>query len=206
MRRLLFALLTVGVLLASLPAFDHFTGADGTALATYSANWTVVQGSFSLLTNSVTPGSALVHGYAAWNADLPNPDQYAQLVITPVAGTAIGVALRGSLVAMTNYMCRADGVNIGIEGWNAGAYLGAPAGAAFVTVAGDVLRCEAVGTTLRMKIIRAGVTVANISGTDATLTSGYAGLSSYNAGAALGDDFEVGNMPVTTRKAIIFTK
>src|SRR5512139_2841229 len=77
----------------ALPASDAFTGTDGTALQTYSANWSVNAGALAINTNAVYSNSADESG-AGWNADTFDNDQYAQGTVVATSSAHVGVAVR----------------------------------------------------------------------------------------------------------------
>lgn len=120
-------------------------------------------------------------GSAYWNGFVPTDDQYAEVTIgqelDTLAGFGTGPMVRMSTGADTGYWacCNvAAAEEIGLYEVTAGV-IGTPlatynAGAA--PTAGDVIRIEAQGTTIRVLVN----TVERISVTDATLTSGRVGV------------------------------
>ena len=88
----------------ALPATDAFTGTNGTALTTYSANWTYNKGTFGIHTNALC---CTVDGFDAaahWNADTFGNDQYARATVTAIDSLAyVGVAVRCHASAETWY-------------------------------------------------------------------------------------------------------
>ena len=180
-----------------LPATDAFTGTNGTALQTYSANWTINAGAFDIQSNNVHPNAASVHGMAHWNADTFLDNQYAQMTVTAV-GTYIGVAVRCAVSAQTGYAFRAEAATIYIQEWTAGS--GATlTSVAYSTQVNDVLRLEVVGQTLTAKVNG----VVKLSVDDATITSGLPGIIGFdNAAGTRGDDWEAGNLIITTHQGL----
>lgn len=177
----------------ALPATDTFTGADGTALTTYSANWTYNNGSFALINNCVKPSAGGTNCLARWNADSFNANQYAKIKFAEVYGGEIGVAVRVATDgAHTAYIYRAWEVNRTMYKCVAGSYtqLGS-AGAA--PAKNDIFTLEANGTTITPKIN--GTTDATIGAqTDSAIASGAAGLTGYGTTDARGDDWEGGDL------------
>jgi hypothetical protein len=85
----------------ALPATDSFTAASDAPLQTYSANWTILSGAFtvSAAADAVYPSSANNECGAIRNDETFAADQYAQATLGNVAGfddAAVGVAVRGS--------------------------------------------------------------------------------------------------------------
>ena len=197
---LTFLLLLLAVALwAALPATDTFTGTDGTALTTYSANWSLNSGNFVINTNSVAPNQALIEGGARWNADTFASDQYAQgkIVAVSTSGQTIGVAVRASTSGTASYYgFYNDGSGGGktflfkmVSGtWTQLGAIGTG------LAANDVIRLEISGTTLTPKVN--GVTKSPPGAqTDSALSSGAAGLSGYSASTSNRlDDWEGGSL------------
>ena len=103
----LIALLACSLLWAALPFTDTFTAADGTALATYNANWTVVTSTMGIFGNATgcTAGSSCL---AKDNSNTYNSNQIATGTLkTPLAGTYTGVAINMT-TGDNGYQCRAD--------------------------------------------------------------------------------------------------
>ena len=179
----------------ALPASDDFTAADGTALTTHSASWTLCSGNFAIYSNAVGSSAGGECG-AGWNADAFENDQYAKATVALIDTVddwhIVGVAVRCDVTTPSaNYY--------GFYGSDTEGYL-------FKIVAGvytqfgaatagfdatDVIRIEAEGTTITAKIN--GVTVRTAD--DNAFASGAAGICGYRAGeeSMLGD-WEGGNL------------
>lgn len=191
---------------AALPFTDAFTGTDGTALGTYSANWTVpvVAGNAQIKSNAVAPSVAAAYPYndgAAYNnSETYNDDQYAQVVITfsGFPGVAIGPAVRLNSNG-EGYQC----VYLPASGQGAIRKTAYSAGNGITNTnlaldgvtatSGDTYKCKVVGNTITME--RNGTQTASV--TDTTFTTGQPGLGlsgSETTGAALMDTFEAGNV------------
>ncbi len=177
----------------ALPATDTFTAADGTALTTYSANWTLNGGGFSIYSNALCNNGS--GDYAAhWNADTFEDDQYASCKIT-VGSSYIGPAVRVASGSTKTYY--------GIYGGGSTAYmyvavdggwtqLGST-GSAWAT--NDVIRIEANGTTIS-STKNGSATGMPGPVTNNSIASGYAGVTGY-AGLDTThrlDDWEGGNL------------
>ena len=184
----------------ALPAQDSFTTATTQTLTSYSANWTINQGTFSVdaTDDRVYCTYSADEAAAHWNADTFGNDQYAQVVLRGGAnGTEIGPAVRCAASGATYYGVYAD-INSG-HGWLFKNVSGTWTPLVevlntFGAVAGDVLRLEVSGTNLTVKRNGTAVTgMTNIS--DNAISSGYAGICAYgnNTGCAA-DDFEGGNL------------
>lgn len=178
----------------ALPATDTFTGANGTALQTYSANWTINAGAFQINTNACAPDSVGNECGAGWNADTFDNDQYSQCTLSAKSGSnahAAGPGVRHANSGATYYGYYADGTttayafkNVGGTWTQLGANFSSPA-------AGTVLRLEVSGTTLTIK--HNGVSQG--TRTDSAIASGRAGVVGYSASTGMRiDDWEGGNL------------
>jgi hypothetical protein len=183
----------------ALPAQDSFDRGGGTGVE-IGSNWTDTNGTvwqFHQITPPAGGHSFSLRGYDAgsismsyWNADSFGNDQYSQILVnysaTPIY---LGAGVRYAAGA-DGYAARADGYITRYD--NASGFSGESSLASGLTNAdhGDTLRCEAEGTTIRRKLD--GVTEG--SATDATYSSGSAGIWAYG-GANIGmNDFEGGNL------------
>lgn len=184
--------------MCALPATDNFNGTTGTALATYSASWTVNNGAFAIQSNAVgSAAGGAIEGSARWNADTFNNNQYSQgTVLTPTALLYIGVTVRVSTSGATTwYLYEVSSADRFLYKAVAGTLteLGTtPTGAS----ANDVLRLEANGTTITPK--RNGTTDTQVGAvTDSAIASGSAGIGGYNTAGTTDtrlDNWEGGNL------------
>jgi len=176
----------------ALPATDTFTAADGTALQTYNASWSINCGAFAINTNAVYPNSVGAECGAGWNADTFDNAQYAQGVLAAEVSVCIGPAVRVA----------SDGTSDTYYGYYNGTYLFKQVTGSWAQLGsngsnwsvGDVIRLEADGTTITPKIN--GVTDSAIGArTDTAIASGRAGICgwSVNTGDRL-DTWEGGNL------------
>lgn len=180
----------------ALPASDTFTGADGTALTTYSANWTINTGSFLLISNALRANVSGGFSLARWSADVFPNDQKAQVDYVPAAGSngAIGPAVRISTAGATScYGLYTDTSNLRFFRLDAGSY------SEFATttplVFGDVMRIEAEGSTIRVYVNG----VLWTSTTDSTYSAGSGGIAAFaDFSYRRVDNFSAGALTVAT--------
>ena len=187
------ALMPLAVLMAALPATDAFTGANGTALTTYSASWTANNGAFAINTNAVYSNSSSTETGAHWNADSFNDAQYAQITVKAIGSASlIGIAVRAALSAASWVEYYGDSTASYLAKMVTSTWTQKGSdGGAFAT--SHLYRLEGSGTTFTPKD---NSSVAGIGAqTDASLTSGYAGIAGYAASSSTrGDDWEGGNL------------
>lgn len=181
----------------ALPATDNFTTESDQAIDDYSANWTLNNGTLTVLaaTDDVRASSSDAESGAHWNADAFNDDQYGECVVTSMSSdsTHIGPAVRVAASGETYY---------GFYGSSNDGQLFKDVGGSWTQLgnngsaflASEVARIEASGTTITPYIN--GV-IENPPGaqTDGSISSGSAGLCGYNTVASnLVDDWEGGNL------------
>lgn len=188
----------------ALPATDAFTGTNGTALSTYSANWTEERNGMQIYSNAVMPVATDDDAFAFWDADTFDDDQYSEA--TAVALNASGhywaaVVIRCS----TNDTCWmytgaikngdyggkelnkwVDGTvtyveNIYTVGWSVN----------------DVIRIEADGDTIT-PYLNGSIDTDLGAVADGGINSGAAGIGGYgNTNDTRVDDWEGGNLPTS---------
>jgi hypothetical protein len=178
----------------ALPATDTFTTGTDQSLTAYSANWTANSGAFAVTasTDTVRADGGGGEDMAHWNADTFDANQYAQVSITSVDSSYIGVAVRCHASAATGYGLYAGVTESYLYKIVSGTWtqIGSAGGAWSNS---DVLRLEVSGTTLTPK--RNGSTYSTIGAqTDSSISSGYAGLSGYEVSGGTGDNWEGGNL------------
>jgi hypothetical protein len=168
----------------SMAVTDSFTGTDGTALPTYSANWSIVAPSTynnaEIKTNAVSSVGSSGNRYSGrtWAND-----QYSQAVVVALPDIRWAVVVRGTTADAVTYY--AGGINPGSLGHNR--YVIWKAVNGVVTelaihgsqsmLATDVVKLEVVGTSLTLtvnSIVVLGPT------TDTAITSGQAGLTLHH--------------------------
>lgn len=178
----------------SLPATDVFTGSDGTALTTYSANWTLNFGDFQILGNQLRTNSPGNDGLAYWNADTFANNQYAQCTLSMLGPSYVGPAVRCAVGGADTGYYFFGGPERYLTKVVTGTFtqLGSTGGAASV---GQVYRLEANGTTITPKID--GVTDTGVGGaqTDSAIASGAGGVSGSGSNSSVRmDDWEAGDL------------
>jgi hypothetical protein len=171
----------------ALPAIDAFTATNGDPL---SANWTVLQGGWTTYSNYVY-GTDGGWNFAYWDADTFADDQYAQCDHINFAGVYSGPALR--VAATRGYIALVEPASTSItlrRVNSAGDVTTLQTIGSLTVVSGDQIRLEAEGSTLRVYLNGAQI---GTDQTDATFSSGSAGIVSYGSNAGV-DDFEGGNL------------
>jgi hypothetical protein len=169
-----------------LPAIDPFTGTNNDPL---SANWTTLLNAFVVANNRVR-GTNVVDNLAYWDADVFADDQYAQVKFHNDAGYVAGPCVR--VAATRGYWARAENsTTITLYRIDSGASFNLLQTMGSLTIVNDdVIRIEAEGTTIR--VYQNGVQ-RGTDQTDATYSSGSAGIATYSDGGHL-DDFEADNI------------
>lgn len=173
---------------------DAFTDTNGTALATHNSNWVVNFGAFAINTNSAYANSASAISMAHWQGSSFANDQYAQATVAAIGSAgSIGVAVRcASGTTATGYVFYSDMYLSYLFKYVAGSFtqIGST-GQAFA--AGDVIRLEVIGTTLRPLIN--GSLWNQGEKTDSSISSGYAGIGGYgNSTTSRIDDWSGGDI------------
>lgn len=177
---------------------DDFNRADNASLG---ANWTTISGTVALriLTNqcsSVGTGGVQTGVYtgAGWTG---GQDQWAEFkVVTKNATADGGPACRMSTSAQTFFICDINTADVAALGASmtidvfrvlAGVFTSI-AQATLVINSGDILRCEAEGTTIRGFVNG----VQKVSGTNADAMVGKPGIEWWDQ-VAICDDFAAGD-------------
>ena len=209
---------TTGSTYPTVSALDSFGRADGTLGADWDDGYTS-QAAFALVSNQLRVSAANTNSLETYNAVVTPNDQWCQITILTVNGTgarAPGCLLRFSnSPTVTGYDVRAqlDGSNNGIriQEHTAGALATLASGTTLVTwQAGDKLRGEVEGTTLRAYQIRGSAKTLIATATDASNASGKTGMAMYVAtGVATDavqiDDFAMGGFSGTAPTAPAIT-
>lgn len=167
-------------------ATDAFTGTDGTALPTYSANWSYVVGATTdhqIQSNAVATNSG---GDVASrsNHQAYGNDQFSQAIISGVeTGQFRGVCVRMGANGSNNYYgFAADGVSCLLFRYESGSFTQIGSTGTGGIANGQLIRLEIEGTTLR-PFINGSQTGTPGNQTDATYASGVPGI--YTSGAGL---------------------
>ena len=174
----LIAVLACSLLWAALPFTDAFTAADGTALATYNANWTVVAQTAGIYGNAAGCTSGASSCLAKDNSNTYSNDQQGTGTIkTPAANYYAGIALRLSTGA-AGYLCRVDDNEFQI--YRFGTTLKLAEQASPTINDGDVMTFTITGNVKTCTITRASTQIYQISeSSDSTYTSGSAGIGGF---------------------------
>ena len=180
----------------ALPATDSFTDTNGVQLEDHNASWTVLTNDFDIQNNMVEVDGAEAEGAIAyWNADAFNNDQYAELDYSAeaVSYQYMGVSVRINAEA-DGYDFSSCGLDSAMGRFDNGVWtrLGS-AGSSLVV--GERMRLEAEGTTITPFVDGDEFSPPGAV-TDATYSSGSAGLSGYALSpyGTLGDNWEGGNL------------
>ena len=174
MKKFLSLLLSCALLWAVLPVSDAFTDANGTALATHNASWTIVTGAFEINTNGVQHTFA-GRGLARWTGETFFNNQWVEGPAGTVGSDGlIGLALR----IPTN----GDVSGYYVHWSTGGTFLAklitgtsTPLADTTAPVEGAVMRLETEGTTIR--VLKNAVEILSV--TDTSLTSGVAGIAAW---------------------------
>jgi hypothetical protein len=175
-------------------AYDNFNRANGAL----GSNWTSFLPSSSFVAptitgNQIVGNTATKQNYAFWNANNFLADQFTQFTATSSStGGPDSVVTTLRMSASGGYACSANGASSGgIYTVNSSGTFTSLAAATVAYAAGDVLRCEAKGTTITL--YKNGV--SQISATDSTFASGAPGFGVYNNGSgAQLDNWSGGNL------------
>lgn len=177
----------------SLPATDNFNRADGPI----GSNWTGAIHGFQIVSNATTGDTNGANNLVFWNADTFNADQKSEVTVTAI-GNGQGPAVRCNATGGGNgYIVYAAGTVIQLyEFTNGTATLVHDYSSSIA--AGDVLRIEAEGTTIRVykNNVQVGTDI-----TDSTHATGSAGLYSGSDTGSM-DDWtgdNLGGATVSTR-------
>jgi hypothetical protein len=179
----------------ALPATDAFTAADGTVLTTYSANWSNNDGGFDIKSNSVCPNDSGESG-AFWNADSFNNNQYAKITRTALeSGIWLGAGVRmagAGTATYYAYYCSTSAQSDYLYKFVAGSDTELDRQSGEFTT-NDIIELRVDGTTLTPR--KNGSTSTMGAATDSSISSGYAGLGSYqNSTSTRGDTWEGGDI------------
>lgn len=169
----------------TLPATDSFDRANA---GTLGSNWTdyVTLVQLGIIGNEAGQVSGGNYGMAEWNADVFPDDHASQAIIVNHVGTApqVGLLVRSVASLGNNYFLLHD-----FAGPPANtAYLYKTAGGSFtllqtigaVAVTSDLLKAQAVGTTIKAMVNGAQVGVDQVDGTYPS--GGAAGIAAFTDG------------------------
>ena len=157
---------------------DTFTDADGTALATHDSDWVINFGGFAINSNSAHADASGSISMAHREGNIWPADQYAEVTVAAIGSAgSIGVAVRCTAgTTATGYVFYSDLYLSYLFKYVNGSFTQiGTTGSPFQ--AGDVVRLEAIGTTLRPLVN--GQLWAQGELTDASIASGYPGIGGY---------------------------
>jgi hypothetical protein len=174
----------------TLPVGDQFNRADASPIG---GNWTTISGQTGLkiVSNEVTGITDGTSCAAYWNAETFNDDQYSKITVSGVGTNAdVGACCRMSTsVQKTYYFSSPYKTGKSLYKVINGTYTVIAAVTVSDFIAGDILGCQCTGQTL--VFLKNGTFIA--SATDSALTSGPAGISSYEQATRL-DNWEAGDL------------
>ena len=218
MRHVLFGVLVAFILTcfiawAALPFTDAFTASDGTALATYNANWTVTAQSAGIYGNAVGCTSGASSCMAKDNSNTYSGNQIAEgTILTPAANYYAGVGINIG-TGDTGYGCRGDDNEFTFHRRGPTTLLWqAPS----PTVQnGDVVRSWRDGNNVYCQLWRSGVLTYNSGAiNDTTYTTGSPGFhgfgNTFNSATTRLDDITLndytagGATPIRRRPIMMF--
>lgn len=165
---------------------DNFDRADGAL----GANWTNINGVFSIVTNKAKVSTAGTGSYSnsVYSAGALGADQYAQVVLQVVTSMG-GAVVRGSNSVNTCYYAVGNSSSTYLFKFVNGAGPTTIANNAITWAVGNILRLEVRGTVLT--VYKNGTAV--LTGTDGAIASGYAGIAGLTVNAIV-DTFEGGDL------------
>lgn len=190
----------------ALPITDLFNQNTGSsqAIATYSANWSVLEGGANIPTGNVSRYRTTSSGYNTCrnNTETFNADQYAKTKWIGAGGYFMGPAVRCQSGSNSSYHVDCDGSSYYISKCVSGAQTTIDGPISMSLAAGDWVRLEVEGTSLRVyKALAASPTSFSQVGstyTDSAISAaGYGGIFGYDNtdGAGFGNgEWEAGNL------------
>lgn len=153
---------------------DNFTRNNENPIG---GNWTKCPGSnhdFQILSNKLTGANFNNDAVIYWNAATGANDQFSEITVFAAGGTFYGPSVR---TATSSYQCYgADAPGELIFKIVGTTFTSLASGSTNATTAGDVLRVEAEGSTIRW--VKNGTTYRTV--TDTTYTSGRWGVYQYS--------------------------
>jgi hypothetical protein len=160
---------------------DDFNRADGSP----GANWVQVSGTWTIVSNRLSSGSAGGTIVIRAATAMATNDNSAQVTIATTGAVSHGVWARGNTTITQGYLWRNDGTSWNLFSVVGGSFvsIGSFAGAA---VAGDVAKIQAVGSTIKGLVNG----VVRVSVTDTAVTTGTSvGIRAESSNLLRFDDF-----------------
>jgi hypothetical protein len=166
---------------------DDFNRADSSSLG---AGWVEVSGDWSIVSGRLSSGSAGGTIILRAAGAMDGSDNYAQVTIAVTAAVSHGVWCRGDSTLSNGYLLRNDGTEWTLF-WVVGGSFNPIGSYAAAAVDGDVVRIQAVGSTIKGFING----VERISVTDTAVTTGTSvGIRAESVGTLRFDDFTAGDV------------
>jgi hypothetical protein len=160
---------------------DDFNRADGSP----GANWVQVSGTWSIISNQLSSGSAGGTIILRAAGAMATSDNSAQVTIAATAIASHGVWCRGNSNISQGYLWRNDGTSWNLFSVVGGSFVSIGSYAA-AAVAGDVAKIQAVGSTIKGFVNG----VQRVSVTDTAVTTGTSvGIRADSTNALRFDDF-----------------
>ena len=194
----------------AFPYIDDFNRADGAV----GSNWTSLAGTWSVSVNKLNQTQNTT-AFLLWAEAPTSGDYYLQAKVTKNTTDQATIGLIGrysnNAGAVTFYLGAIRNVNAGEDIYQIYRYAGTVTSGSYTLVgsvsagefaAGDILRFELNGNSLRLRLWSGTTWTDKLSVTDSTLTSGSMGLRT-NAPNGSFDDFEAG--PIGARVSGIIT-
>lgn len=173
---------------------DDFNRANAASLG---ADWTDVNGGWSISSNQATPDTAsdcfsVVTG-AGWTGGAATTDQYCQVKLVSIGTREAGPICRASSSAMTGYLWSVSTTGASathqLQRAVAGVFTALSPTASFTVAANDVIRVEAQGTTIRA--VQNGVTKITVT-SESSISAGRPGLYAFRTSPIV-DDLDAGD-------------
>ena len=165
---------------------DDFNRANGSP----GANWVAVSGTWSIISNQLSSGSAGGTIVLRAATAMATNDNYAQVTIATTSAVSHGVWCRGNSTLTQGYLWRNDGTSWNLFWVVGGSFtsIGSFAGAA---ANGDVAKVQAVGSTIKGFVNG----VQRVSVTDTAVATGTSvGIRAESVSALRFDDFSAADV------------
>ena len=166
---------------------DDFTGADGTALAAHTPNWTVVSGNFDLSTNRLNHSNvtASADSWAYWSGRTWANDHTARARVGALGSNRfIGITVRTGAAGKNYYAVNWSDASNFFYSYVGGISNTFSSGGAFAE--NDVIELVARGTNI--SVWKNGALLYSV--TDANLATGSPGVTGWNLTGSFLDNFE----------------
>ena len=166
---------------------DDFTGADGTALAAHTPNWTVVSGNFDLSTNRLNHSNvtASADSWAYWSGRTWANDHTARAKVGALGSNRfIGITVRTGAAGKNYYAVNWSDASNFFYSYVGGISNTFSSGGAFAE--NDVIELVARGTNI--SVWKNGALLYSV--TDANLATGSPGVTGWNLTGSFLDNFE----------------